>query len=224
MSVVDTNETLPENENTKKNDKELNFRRQEAMYQKMMEEKEQRIAQLEREALERQQLAQQAYEQEDDDEPYIDKKRLAKTLSSFEKSMEDKIEKKADQRARALLAEEKKANWMKANPDFYDVMNHAEEFAKQYPDLAEEILNMPEGFERQKLVYKNIKSLKVHEPKKESIQETVNKNMRSPYYQPSSVGSAPYQGYVAGSKDYSTSEKQNAYEQLQQLKSRLRIG
>jgi len=81
---------------------------------------------------------------------------------------------------------------MKNNPDFYEVMNHAQKFAERDPELAESILTMPEGFERQKLVYKNIKALGIHkkEEPKPSIQETIDKNRRSPYYQPSGVGAA----------------------------------
>ena len=80
---------------------------------------------------------------------------------------------------------------------------------------------MPEGFERQKLVYKNIKALGVHKPeqKQPSIQDKVDANKRSPFYQPNGVGSAPYSSVG----DFSAGGQKNAYEKMQQLKSKLRI-
>jgi len=89
------------------------------------------------------------------------------------------------------------------------------------PELAESILEMPEGFERQKLVYKNIKALGIHKPamKEPSIQEKVDANRRSPYYQPSGVSTAPYSQVG----DFSNTGQKQAYEKMQQLKSQLRI-
>jgi hypothetical protein len=80
---------------------------------------------------------------------------------------------------------------------------------------------MPEGFERQKLVYKNIKALGLHKPEEKapSIQDKVDANRRSPYYQPSGVGSAPY----APVGDFSANGQKAAYEKMQELKSKLRI-
>lgn len=204
----------------KNNDKELNFRKQEQMFQRMLQEKEARIAELERKA---QSFA--PVVEDDDDEPYVDTKKLERKLSMFKSQLEQDFEKKAEAKARSLLAQEKQQNWLKQHSDFYDVMQHAEKFAQEYPDLAEDILQMPEGFERQKLVYRNIKSLKVHEPKKEepSIQQKIDANRRSPYYQPSGIGTAPYGGVTTG-KNYSPTDQKNAYEQMQALKARLRLG
>jgi hypothetical protein len=80
---------------------------------------------------------------------------------------------------------------------------------------------MPEGFDRQKLVYKNIKALGLHKPaiKEPSIQEKIDANRRSPYYQPSGVANAPYS--TVG--DFSTAGQKNAYQKMQELKSKLRI-
>jgi hypothetical protein len=78
---------------------------------------------------------------------------------------------------------------------------------------------MPEGFERQKLVYKNIKALGIHkkdEPKP-SIQDKVDQNRRTPYYQPTGVGTAPY----ANAADFSQSGQSAAYKKMKELQKRL---
>ncbi len=100
-------------------------------------------------------------------------------------------------------------------------MSHAQKFADNDPELAETILQMPEGFERQKLVYKNIKALGLHKPaqKQSTIQEKIDQNRRSPYYQASGVGSAPY----ASQGDFSAGGQKNAYEKMLELKKNLRI-
>ena len=137
----------------------------------------------------------------------------------MQKEKEEKERKKLEQKA---LAEERRNTWMKNNSDFYEVMNHAQKFAEKDPELAETILEMPDTFERQKLVYKNIKALGLHkkEEPKSTIQETVNKNQRSPFYQPSGIGTAPY----ASQSDFSASGQKNSYDKMQELKNRLRLG
>lgn len=157
-----------------------------------------------------------------DDEPYVDKKRLKKELVKVVKQTSDETEAKIQNAVQNALAQERRNMWMKSNPDFYDVMQHAQKFADKDPELAETILEMPDTFERQKLVYKNIKALGLHqkEQPKTSVQETIDKNRRSPYYQPSGVANAPY----AAAGDFSPSGQKNAYEKMKELKSRLRLG
>ena len=79
---------------------------------------------------------------------------------------------------------------------------------------------MPEGFERQKLVYQNIKELGVDKPeqKQSTIQEKVDANRRSPFYQPTGVGTAPY----ATSGDFSQTGQKQAYAKMKELQARLR--
>lgn len=217
--------TVPQEENQvqeqKPNDKELNFRALESKYQKELEKE--RAARAEAERLAQEALAKnnEVSDEEDDDEPYIDKKRLHKTLSSFERKLEEKIDKKAEQIAERKAQEKDREYWLKNNPDFYEVLQHAEKFAKQDPELAETILEMPDSFARQKLVYKNIKALGLHKPetKTPSIQEKIDANRRSPYYQPTGVGSAPY----ANAGDFSATGQKQSYEKMQELKRRLRI-
>jgi len=61
----------------------------------------------------------------------------------------------------------------------------------------------------------------LHQPeqKQASIQEKVDANRRSPYYQPTGVGSAPY----GNTGDFSPAGQKNAYAKMQDLKNRLRI-
>ncbi len=218
-----TTDTQAAQEATKPSDKELNFRRLEERYERQLAQERAAREEAEKKAQElarKTSIAQE--EDEDDDEPYIDKKKLAKKMSSFEQKLEEKIEKKAEEKARMLLQQEKREDWLRRNSDFYDVMQHAEKFAQHDPELAETILAMPEGFERQKLVYKNIKALGLHQekPKEPSIQEKIDANRKSPYYQPSGIAPAPY-GHKG---DFSSSGQKNAYDQMQALKQRLRLG
>ncbi len=197
--------------------KELNFRQLEAKYEKQL--------QIERSArIEAERIAQERRipePEEDDSEPYVDNKKLDKKLARFGEQSKQQTQSEIHKAVQVAISEERKQNWLKQNSDFYDVLQHAEKFAQHDPDLAETILEMPEGFERQKLVYKNIKALGLHKeaPKQASIQEKVDANRRSPYYQPSGVGTAPY----SSQSDFSANGQKAAYEKMQQLKAQLRI-
>lgn len=210
----------------KTNDKEYNFGQ---MRQQLEREKQARL-QAEQEKLELQKQLQsrssikEQLEDDDDDEPYVDPKKLERKLAAFEKKLEPKIDQLAEKKARMLVDQERQQSWLRANPDFYDVMQHAQTFAERDPELAETILTMPEGFERQKLVYKNIKALGIHkkEEPKTNIQDKIEQNRRSPYYQPSGFATPGY-GVMNGGKDYSPADGQNAYKKMQELKSKLRL-
>jgi len=200
------------------NDKELNFRKQEAMFQRMLAEKEARIAELEKE---RQHARQHNPDDDDDDnEPYVDRKKLKKTLDRFGQQTRQETQTEIQKAVQLALEEERRQSWVKQNPDFNEVMKHAQKLADTDPELADAILQMPDTFERQKLVYRNIKLAGLHQEKKQpSIQETIDKNKRSPYYQPTGISNAPY----AGGGDFSSSGQKNAYEKMQELKKSLRI-
>lgn len=217
--TVPPQENQAQTQDNKQNDKELNFRALEAKYQRQLEQ-----VNSEKERLS-QELAQknnQTQNDDDDDEPYVNKKNLNKTLNKFGQQQTQQTQSEIQKAVHTALAEERKQNWIKSNPDFYDVLQHAEKFAQRDPDLAESILQMPEGFERQKLVYKNIKALGIHKPEQKapSIQEKVDANRRSPYYQPTGVGSAPYAG---AQSDFSPSGQKDAYNKMQELKNKLRL-
>ncbi len=215
--------TVPTQDNTvqdtKQAEKELNFRALESKYQKQLDAERQ--ARIEAEKRAEQAMKKHEPEDEDDDEPYVDKKKLTKTLAKFGQQTEQNTQSAIDKAVGKALTQERQQNWMKSNPDFYDVMQHADKLAQLDPELAETILEMPEGFERQKLVYKNIKTLGLHKPaaKESTIQDKVDANRRSPYYQPTGVGSAPYTQVG----DFSDNGKKQAYDKMQALKKQLRI-
>ena len=216
--------TAPTQENQEQvsqpSNKELNFRALEAKYQQQLAVER---AEKERLSQELEQKARLPYKDDDDDdsEPYVDHKRLKKEQAKFGQQIKQETQTEIQKAVRTALNEERKQNWMKNNPDFYDVMQHAEKFAQTDPELAETILEMPEGFERQKLVYKNIKALGLHKPqaKEPSIQEKVDANRRSPFYQPTGVGAAPYSQVG----DFSDTGQKQAYDKMQALKRQLRI-
>lgn len=207
---------------SKPNDKELNFRMQEAKYEKLLAQE--RAARLEAEK-ETQRIANESskYKDDEDDEsePYVDQKRLNKTLAKHGQQFKQETQTEIQKAVEIALSKERQQNWVKNNADFYEVMQHADKLYEKDPELAETILQMPEGFERQKLVYKNIKALQLHKPeeKKPSIQEKIDANKRSPYYQPSGFNGAPY-GAVG---DFSDAGQKNAYSKMQELKNRLRM-
>lgn len=215
--------TVPSQENQVQeqqlSNKELNFRALEQKYQQQLAQERAEKEKLSLALQERQQPHKD--EDEEDAEPYVDHKRLKKEQAKFGQQIKQETQTEIQKAVRSALNEERKQNWMKNNPDFFDVMQHAEKFAQSDPELAESILEMPEGFERQKLVYKNIKALGIHKPqvKEQSIQEKVDANRRSPYYQPSGVGAAPYSQVG----DYSQGGQKQAYEKMQQLKNQLRL-
>lgn len=200
----------------KQNDKEINFRALEAKYERKLAEERQARLDLE-------QKLNSALEDDDDDsdEPYVDDNKLKKSLSKFGESTKGEIHRAMEQAKHTAKEELRQEMWLDNNPDFYDTLKHANKFAERAPKLAESILRMPEGFEREKLVYQNIKALGLDqaEKKQQSIQEKVDANRRSPYYQPSGVGTAPY----ASQGDFSPAGQKNAYDKLQELKRNLRI-
>ena len=205
----------------KPNDKEMNFRMLEAKYEKQLAQE--RSARLEAERLAQEALSRKVQVDDDDDdaEPYIDKKRLEKKLARFGEQNQKLTQNEIQKAVQQALGEERKANWMKQNSDFYDVMKHADKLAEKDPELAEAILQMPDVFERQKLVYRSIKATGVHMPevKQSSVQEKIDANRRTPYYQPSGVGAAPYQSVG----DFSAGGQKQAYDKMQELKSKLRL-
>lgn len=215
-------ENVQENQvvETKSNEKELNFRRLEAKYQQELAQERAKREEAERTI---QQYSQkQTIEEDDADaEPYVDHKRLNKTLSKFGQNTQSEIQRAMEQAKKTAKQELRQEMWLENNPDFYEVLNHAEKFAQKAPRLAENILKMPEGFERQQLVYHNIKELGLHKPDvaQPSVQDKIDANRRSPFYQPSGMGTAPY----APTGDFSQGGQKQAYDKMQELKARLRL-
>jgi hypothetical protein len=111
---------------------------------------------------------------------------------------------------------------VKQNSDFQQVLSpeNIQQFAEKHPAIAERMLRMPDNFDRQALLYEQIKAFQSEKKDtKPSIQQTIEQNKRSPYYQPSGVGSSPY----AQTGDFSPAGQKNAYAKLMELKGKLRI-
>jgi hypothetical protein len=207
----------------KKDDKDINFRRLEAKYERELSkerEEKQRLFQEYQSKIQEIQNQNISTEEEEETEPYVDHKVLKKKMSSFEKQFETKIEKAAESKVKTLLETERRDQWLRDHPDFSSILDHAEEFAQRDPELAESILRMPDSFERQKLVYSNIKAFGLHKPKEDKdVQDVINNNKKSAYYQPGSIGTNPGSPYG----DFSNSGQKAAYEKMQELKARLHI-
>lgn len=200
--------------------KELNFRQLEAKFKRELDQEKQARMDLER----RYEESRRPQQTEDDepDEPYVDHKKLNKKLQAHEQQTLQKTHSEIKNAIAQAKEEAKSEAFLENNSDFYEVLNnHAEKLATRSPALAKSILAMPESFERQKLVYQTIKELGLHQaPSKEpSIQEKIDANRRSPFYQPTGVGSSPY----SSQGDFSQSGQKNAYAKMQDLKNRLKI-
>lgn len=203
-------------------DKEKNFRALQAKYERQLAEERAARQEAERLAQEALQKRNQVDDDDDDSEPYVDKRRLEKKLSKFGEQTKQQTQAEIRQAVHQAIAEERNNNWVRANPDFEQVMSHADKIYDLDPELAETILKMPDNFERQKLVYKNIKALGLDKPpqKQSTTQDKIDANRRNPYYMPSSVGAAPYHS----TSDFSQSGQKQAYDKMQELKNRLRLG
>lgn len=198
---------------------EINFRKQADKFQRMIAEQESRISDMQKQL----QAKSAPVDDEDrDDDPYIDKRKLDKTLTKFAEKQKQETLTDVKKQIQEARDEARREMWIEQNSDFNDVMQHAQKLAETNPSLAKTILTLPDTFERQQLVYNNIKALNLHKPQesKPSIQETINANRRSPYYQPSGMGAAPY----ASAGDFSESGQKAAHTKMMDLKNRLRLG
>lgn len=202
------------------NSAEINFSKLRKKLEAEVQEKEQfkqRALELEKERddLLKSKPSTLSHDDDDDDEPYIDKRKLKKEFSRYEQEFDKKVE----HRVQKALEEERKSSYLKENGDFHDVLSeeNLQKFVESHPNLANAILKMPDGFERQKLVYENIKTLNVIKERsaKPSIQDTINANRRSPYYQGPSTATPPFGGQV---------DPKAAYQKMQDLKARMRLG
>jgi hypothetical protein len=202
----------------KQSDKEINFRKQEMMYQKQIAERENQIKQMQEQLSQRQVVTQ---DEDEDDEPYVTPKKLKKQIDNSKEQLKKQTQNDIQSAVQQAIHEDRKQRWLDENADFYDVLQHAQKFAEKHPRLADNILRMPETFERQQLVYNTIKEMGLHKdaPKESSVQEKIDANRRSPYYQPSGVASPAYNN----SGDFSSNGQKNAYAKMQELKNRLRL-
>ena len=219
MSIPTDNVQEPVQE-VQQTDKEKNLVLQRKMYERQLQEERQAKADLERRLadLEAAKKGRSHDDDDDDGEPYVDKKALKKQFERFARDNDEKIDRRAEEKARALLEQERQQNFIRSNADFNQILSPdmIQKFADKHPDIAEQMLEMPDNFARQKLLYQNIKALGLHKPAQTgpSIQETIDANKRNPYYQPSQSGAAPPYQTVG---DFSAKGQQNAYEKMQEL-------
>ena len=212
--IQNTDQQKPQTDNSA----EINFAKLRKKLEAEIQEKETlklKTVQLEKEREELLRGRNVASEDDDDDEPYIDKRKLKKELSRHGEEFEKRVEKKVQE----ALEEERRATYLKENNDFNDILSEdgLKGFVESHPNLANAILRMPDGFERQKLVYENIKALKKlkETSSKPSIQDTIEANRRSPYYKGPTSATPPFGGQI---------DPKAAYNKMQELKSRLRLG
>lgn len=205
----------------KDNSAETNIRR---IAQRLEEEKAARLKLEEEIAKERQERSSHArkpYKDPDDDEeysePYISHKSLKRELNRFANDFEQKVDKKAEEKASLMIEKERQAAFLRSNPDFAAILDpeNVRKFAEKHPEVAEPMLEMPDNFARQKLLYQNIKLSGVLKPavQEQSIQAKIDANKKSPYYQPSGGNTPPY----ANQGDFSEAGQKNAYSKMQQL-------
>lgn len=221
------NQTNQEAQQTQKsgNDKEYNF----AQVRKQLEAERLEKLEWQRRAQEaekaRETLQKKPVDEDDDisDEPYIDEKRLQKKLAKFEERFSRKVDEQAEAKARTLIEQDRQNSFLKSNPDFHEILKEEviQKFAEKHPEIAEPMLEMPNNFARQKLLYQNIKALGVNKPpeSKPSIQDTIDKNRRSPYYQPGGAATPPF----ASQGNFSEAGQKDSYQKMKELQKRLRI-
>lgn len=203
--------------------KETNFRLQERALQEKYER------QLAQERAEKEKLLKELEErkrtpepEEDDDEPYVNKKKLGKELARFGENTRKMTQDEINRQVQQALEQERMNAWLEKNRDFEEVLNKADKLYEKDPEYAQTILNMPDSFERQKLVYKAIKNMGLDKPPEplKTVQDRINERKSGGYYQPTGMSfgtSAPH------SSDFSPDGQKKAYEKMQELKSRLRI-
>jgi hypothetical protein len=211
-------------EEKKPSDKEFNFRALEAKAaasQRQLELERHERAQVQRE-LDELRNRNTSADDSADDEPYVDRKRLKKELANYDANVKKQTNEAIQQTVQQALAAERERMWLQTNPDFYDTMQHAEKIVQKDPELAESILQMPDTFERKKLVYRSIKSMGLHqsEQKQPSIQEKIDNNKKHLFYSPTSNTSPPY----AAAGDFSETGQKTAYDKMKELQKRMRLG
>lgn len=207
------------------NEKEINFRKQEEMYKRQLEqEKQARLAAEERATKAEQARAKTPTDDDDDasDDPYVDHKVLTKKLAKFEKNMDGRIEEKAKEMAGKMLEQRDKEEYFGQHADFNEVMSpeNLQKFYEKHTTLAKNLARLPDGFDKQKLVYENMKALKVGQKEEKSdIQEKIDQNRRGGFYQPSGMGSPPH----SAQSDFSPAGQKAAFEKVKALRNNLRI-
>ena len=178
---------------------------------------EEKVAQLESEKQQKFKASLPYKDDEDDSEPYVDHRKLEKKLAAFEERFDQKVNAKVEERSRAVVEQERQRAFLKANPDFQEVLSAEaiKRFSEKYPEQAEDMLELPDNFTRQKLLYNKIKDLGINRPAiaEPSIQQKIDANRKSPFYQPSGGNTPPY----ASQGDFSQNGQKNSYAKVMEL-------
>src|SRR6185437_5199048 len=125
-------EAVNQTTENKPSDKELNFRMLEAKFEKQLAQE--RAARLEAERIAQEAQNRKApIEEDDDSEPYVDNKKLNKKLQHFGEQTKKQTQAEIQDAVQKAIYEERKSSWIKNNPDFYEVLQHAEKFAQKDP-------------------------------------------------------------------------------------------
>jgi hypothetical protein len=213
----------------KQNDKEYNFARLRQEKERAIAAAEQAYAEKARLEAEIEKIRLQASKvrapefeenEDDDDEPYVNRKGLKKVLSKFDQNIESKIDERAQAIAKRILEEERQKNFVfqlkSEYRDFSDVVtaDTLEKLQTTNPKMARIIDQMPDGYEKGQMVYETIKTMGLHKKPEPSVKEKVEQNMRNPYYYPSTAGHGSAQ-----MGDYSEAGKKAAFDKVQALKS-----
>lgn len=164
-----------------------------------------------------------------DDEPYVDQKRLSREMGKLKESFSSEIDKKAEEKARALIEEERRKDYLEANKDFYDVLQKEElqKFIDSQPNLVKRLEKMPDNFERQQLVYEMIKSFKDLRPSqpqapaapKSQLAQAFDGRKAQMAYQPGGSSGGPFQSIG----DFSQGGMKNAYDRFMSLKKSVNL-
>lgn len=216
----------------KQNDKEFNFARlrQEkeravALAEQAMAEKQRLEAEVEKIRAQAEKMRAPEFEDDDeqDDEPYVNRKGLKKVLSKLDRSIESKIEERIEAATKRALEEERQKNFVfqlkSEYRDFNDVVtaDTLEKLQTTNPRMAAIIDRMPDGYEKGQMVYETIKTMGLHKKPEPSVKEKVEQNMRNPYYYPSTTGHGSAQ-----MGDFSEAGKKAAFEKIEALKKQRR--
>lgn len=161
-------------------------------------------------------------DEEDSDEPYVDHNKLRREMGKFAETMDSTIDKKASEKARAMIEEEKKNDYLQRNKDFYEVLREDEikKFVDEHPNLAAPLSKLPDTFERQQLVYEAIKTLKDVKPAqstptqpKSILAQAFESRKASMAYTPGGSSGGPFQSMG----DFSPGGQKQAYERFKSL-------
>jgi hypothetical protein len=207
-------------------DKELNFaqlrKQKDQLAYQLEAERAQRNQEIEALKAQMQELKShrsRVEDEEDSSEPYVDNKRLDRKLQS----LEQKFDRKVEERARAIVNEENQKNFMvrlrSEYKDFDDVLteDNAAKLEQTNPKLAQLILNVPDEYQRRLMAYEAIKLAGFNKKAEPVMQAKVDQNARNPYYHPQSSGSGtPTMG------DFSKAGQKAAYEKMKALQSSYR--